>query len=101
MNEPLPPVFEGLLDEAGFEALLRDLASCAVVHEVRVRGDCPNPLRNDPIELHDAAERFRQGNARGLQIRYEHEGALWCDTLSRTSAGIRVVRVRQPAKQGS
>lgn len=101
MNEPLPPVFEGHLDDEAFEALLRDLETCAVVHEVRVRGDRPNAKEDRTVSLRDAAEQFRNGAARGMQVRYEHDGALWSDTLSRCADGIRVVRIRQPTNQGN
>lgn len=101
MTQPLPPVFEGHLDDEAFEAFLRDLEACAAVREVRVRGSRPNPLNDESIALRDAAEQFRHGSARGMQIRYEHDGALWCDTLSRGSQGIRVVRIRQSMNQES
>lgn len=101
MNEPLPPVFEGQLDDEAFEALMRDLEQCAAVHEVRVRGERPNPLNDETVALRDAAGQFRCGAARGLQIRYEHDGALWCDTLTRGPQGIRVVRIRQHSSQGT
>lgn len=96
MNGPFPPVFEGRLDDAEFQAFLRDLEVCATVREVRVRGERPNPLRDETFALRDAAEQFQNGAARGMRIRYEHEGQTWCDTLTRGPDGIRVVRIRQP-----
>lgn len=85
---PLPEVFTAELDGALFEALLDDIEKCATVRSVRARGTTA------PLDLLQARGLLVLGGAREVQIRYEHSGERWVDTLMRRTGSIRLVRMR-------
>lgn len=92
---PLPAVDEGLLDAVGLRALLDDIQACTTVREVQVKG---GPTRRaDDADLDGARRALLAGEVRGVQIRYEHEGKTWCDTVLVTPRGYKVVRIRGDA----
>lgn len=86
----LPEVWSAELDGALFEALLDDIERCARVESVRVRG------RDGAVDLLHARLLLVTGAAREIQLRYEHDGARWIDTLVRQPASIALVRTRNP-----
>ncbi|MCK6503549.1 hypothetical protein L6R53_09150 [Myxococcota bacterium] len=92
---PLPAVDEGLLDAVGLRALLDDIQACTTVREVQVKG---GPTRRaDAADLHGARRALLAGEVRGVQVRYEHQGGTWCDTVLVTPRGYKVVRIRGDA----
>lgn len=95
-EEPLPPLYEGLLDEAGVEALLNDLGALAELREARLKGAPTELCAADSLSFAEAARAWRGGSARALQLRYRYAGREWSDTLLRTPAGTRVVRIELP-----
>lgn len=91
----LPPMQSAILDEPTLAALVRDLNQCAHINEVLVKGGPQTQTDAQQIKLDDAVLKLLNGELRGVQIRYRHEGQPWCDTLMRTNEGIRLVRVQQ------
>lgn len=88
---PLPALEEGLLDVAGLRALLDDIQTCTIVREVQVKG---GPTRRaDAGDLDGARRALLTGEVRGVQIRYEHQGGTWRDTVLVTPRGYKVVRI--------
>ena len=83
-----PALFEAVLDEGQVEALFRDLATCEPV-----RAQVREPERA-VLSLEEAARRLRDREVRAVQVWYGHEGAAWCDTLTQTEGGVRLVRIR-------
>lgn len=86
----LPEVYSAELDGALFEALLDDLERCAHIESVRQRGEGPS------MDLFHARLLLVTGAAREIQIRYEHAGERWIDTLMRRPTAIVLVRTRDP-----
>ncbi len=91
-------VFEGMLDGALFEAYLADLDACAIVRSVQVRGAPGAHAEETQLTLDQARMLLVLGRIRGAQVRYEHQGVAWIDTLSRGDAAVRLVRVRDPVQ---
>ncbi|MGH1342546.1 MAG: hypothetical protein ACRBN8_13380 [Nannocystales bacterium] len=88
-------VYEGDLDEAQLSALVDDLADCAQIDEVRVKGGATSYSSESP-GLADAVTALREGRVRGVQILYRHDGKGWCDTLVARGAATRLVRNQIP-----
>ncbi len=91
---PLPDMFQADLDDAGVDELFTDLAAHADVQHIRMR-DGPTP-DGCATTLGEARAHLLSGEVSGVQIIYRFDGEGWLDTLMRTDAGIRLVRVRQP-----
>ena len=94
--EDLADLYEGVLDGPLFETYLEDLRECAQVRSVQVRHG-PQERAEDPsIDLDQARMLLVLGQIRAAQIRYEHEGVAWIDTLARTPDAIRLLRTKDP-----
>jgi hypothetical protein len=92
---PLPELQQAILDEATFENLFRDIIECAEVTEVIPKyGPESYVPENVALSLEEGCALLRRGELRGLQVRYRYQGADWWDTLMKTPAGIRLVRIR-------
>lgn len=94
MNPPLPELYEAMLDEATLAVLLDDITRCGEIRGVQVRIAGRSNLEQTWSE---AEQLFRTGAAHSLQASYRHGGETWRDTLLRTPAGIRLVRMRVEA----
>lgn len=95
MNEalPLPELHEGTLDEAALEALLEDILRETHVLSVLVKGAAMTLAEGGCVTLADAITMLREGRVRAVQVRYEHRGQTWSDTLLRGPEGVRIVRM--------
>lgn len=86
-----PEVQEVLLDEVQFDGLVSDLESEARVVYVKTRG---YPGRTRVVHgFEDAVAALRAGEIAGIQVVYAWDNRTWLDTLTRTTLGIRLVRV--------
>jgi len=95
MTPDLPPLWNGTLDRAAVEQLFADLAAHAEVLAVLEKGGPGQYCAADRPTLADAREHLFDGLVRGVQLRYQYEGRLWCDTLLAVEGGYRVVRLRE------
>jgi hypothetical protein len=90
----LPELQTALLDDAGLEALFRDLEVCTEIMEINAkfaaRDYVPEHAR---LTLAEARQLLLQRAARGVQIRYRYEGADWMDTLLIQDHAYRLVRI--------
>jgi hypothetical protein len=84
------------LDAATLAALFDDLERHARVLDVTVKGGATTYASGAPVALRTAETLLRDGQARGVQIRYLWDGGEWRDTLLRLPTGVRVVRMRTP-----
>ncbi|MGD8862080.1 MAG: hypothetical protein PVI30_18860 [Myxococcales bacterium] len=89
----LPDLQQADLDEAGLDALVRDLKAMATIHEVRVKHRAVGHAQADPLSLEVAAALLRRGRVHGVQVFYSHRGTRWLDTLMRVQSGYRLVRL--------
>jgi hypothetical protein len=96
----LPPLHEAVLDAAWLTRLEEDLVTCArieaVVPRQRVRGHAAPASTT----LREGFQGLRSGAILGLQVRYQHDGRAWCDTLMPHANGFRLVRIDQTAPIG-
>ncbi|HVU05633.1 MAG TPA: hypothetical protein VHE30_27985 [Polyangiaceae bacterium] len=87
-----------VLDLAAVERLFEDLAFETQVLSVALRAAeaaaSPAEGASGPT-LRAAKQALLSGEATGAQLRYVHAGTEWWDTVMRTSAGFRVVRVKR------
>ena len=90
----LPEVREAILQDDEVAALVRDLRSCAEVHEVLVRSAPRQQPQSGTVMLDEAAQMLMERTVRGVQIRYRFDGFDWIDTLMPVAEGIRLVRIR-------
>jgi hypothetical protein len=91
----LPDVHEALLDPATERSLLTDIEALTDLLGVTLKGAPTQMVDDRPLTLAEALTAWRAGAARGMQLRYRHQGVEWWDTLMRTPAGTRLVRIAQ------
>ncbi len=89
---PLPRLYESVLDEATLDALFGDVGMLDGV-SVTVKGAPAARCSDEPFTLASAHAALVAGQVRGVQLRYVHDGKVWCDTLIRMVNGFRLVRV--------
>lgn len=98
-SHPLPPLYESELDEATVDQLFFDVAELGTPVEVLLKL-APNERAEETApSLVGARSALRTGRARGVQLRYVHEGRAWCDTLLRLPTGTRLVRMEIPSSR--
>lgn len=92
---PLPDLHQATLDEATLEQLFFDIRHAAELLSVSLKGGEQARASGldgaDPLE--QARELLRQGRVAGAQLRYRHDGRVWCDTLMNSPEGVRLVRI--------
>jgi hypothetical protein len=98
---PLPDVHEALLDASTERALLTDIEALTELLGVTLKGAPTEMVTERPLSLAEALGAWRAGLARGMQLRYRHDGVEWWDTLLRTPAGTRLVRIAQRFTTGA
>lgn len=93
---PLPPLHEGVVDDAFLVALEQDLLAGTEVIEVLTRGGPTMRGVGGGRDVSGALAALRSGAVRGVQVRYRHGGTEWWDTVTRASPGeYRIVRFEQ------
>jgi hypothetical protein len=87
-----------LLDIAGLREVFMALAMETTVRGILLRGE-KGPIEkraaSEQTTLRAARDALERGDADGAQIHYVHEAVEWWDTVMRTEAGFRRVRVRK------
>ena len=93
----LPEMVPAILEVSEIESLFTDLAFETTVVGILLRALDSEPDGKGGVapNLRVARDALLSGRASGVQVRYVHGGVEWWDTLMRTDAGIRVVRVRK------
>jgi hypothetical protein len=89
---PLPELQDAVLAPDVLAKLFSDLGSLPQVLEIRVKGHATAYGVEVPPSLDEA--RAALGAGASVQLRYSHQGSLWCDTLMPASGGVRLVRVK-------
>lgn len=95
-DTPLPPLYQGTLDADGVAALLRDLAACATLIELRVRSRSGRPSDAMTPSIENLAAALSDDATSAVQVAYRFDGKVWVDTLLTSGAppgGVRVVRM--------
>jgi hypothetical protein len=92
--DELPTLEEATLDEATLTELFTDLATVALVHEVRLKGAPWAHSVDGAPAVDQALELLRTGSVRAVQVHYTHRGERWTDTVLPRPSGWRLVRMR-------
>ncbi len=90
----LPTINEAILDANTLSQLFEDVSRCTHLIEVIVKRGPRSQTPDATHTLDEARQMLEEGAAMGIQLRYSYDGAQWWDTLIRTQAGIRIVRIR-------
>lgn len=86
-EQSLPPIetVTAMIDHDELVSLFRDVAALTKVLGVNVKGPAMSPNADAyRTDLPEALQLLESGRARGVQLRYEHNGKLWLDTLTPT-----------------
>jgi hypothetical protein len=89
----LPPLQMAEVDRTTVERLFDDVASLGQGVSVSIKGGAVSRAAA-ARSLAEARELLFSGNTCAVQLRYEHEGASWCDTVLASGVGFRLVRVK-------
>ncbi|MBE7450565.1 MAG: hypothetical protein HS111_17195 [Kofleriaceae bacterium] len=89
----LPPLSDVLLDDATVSQLFFDVGAVAELLGVAVKHPGARRAEDAPLTLDEACRALLAGTVAGVQLRYRHEREEWWDTLARTPAGIRLIRI--------
>jgi hypothetical protein len=92
----LPPLYESVLDATQLDALFCDIGLLACRVQVLVKGAPTERASDAEISLSQAKAWLDRGIVRAVQLRYVHEGVLWCDTLIQIIGATRLVRSALP-----
>ena len=98
-----PELFEGLLDGQQVAALFADLREHADIRRVQVRSAAPAGIgvSDRTVPLAEARRLLQEGSVAAVQIYYDFDGKVWCDTLFPTRDSVRLLRaVVPPARFG-
>lgn len=93
--EPLPAIWDKLLDPATLDQYFKDLAAHAEMISVQEKQSPTEYVHENSMDLSAAREKVMSGNARAVQIRYRYEELEWCDTLLCKSSGVKLIRMAQ------
>ncbi len=94
--DALPPLYESVLTDETLDALFTDVGLLPGRIEIALKSAANARATEAPVSLEEARAALRAGTARAVQLRYEHEGVLWSDTLVRLERGVRLVRFPLP-----
>jgi hypothetical protein len=92
----LPPLYESVLDAAQLDALFCDVGLLQSPVQVQVKGAPTERASDAEVSLSQAKAWLDRGIVRAVQLRYVHEGVLWCDTLIQIMGATRLVRSALP-----
>lgn len=91
----LPPLTEGLLEDAVLVQLESDLESCTEVLGILAKAHREAHIEPAAgLALHEAFDRLRRREVRAIQVRYRYQGAEWWDSLLAQPGGYRLVRIQ-------
>ena len=93
--EPLPTIWDKLLDPTTLDQYFKDLATHAEIISVQEKQSPTEYVHENTMDLSVALEKVMSGDARAVQIRYCFEEQVWCDTLMQHASGVKLVRMQQ------
>ena len=93
IDNSLPLLHQGILDEATVHAWIDDLSLLTQIQEVQVKSAGNSYGESSPLPIGIAGRRLLQGELRAVQVRYQWQGQEWLDTLMKVDTGFRMVRM--------
>ncbi|MGJ8649713.1 MAG: hypothetical protein ACSHX4_05090 [Opitutaceae bacterium] len=91
---PLPELHQTVLTPDHLNALFNDLESCTEILLVMPKA-APGYVGIKEVSLEEGKTLLVNGSLRGLQIRYQYQGAEWWDTLINRDGQIHITRIQQ------
>lgn len=92
-----PEILEAQWDRQQVAALFHDLQQGDLQHRVVIQHvQVRSSLGDRSMPLAEAQTLFAQGDAKAIQIRYQFDGQLWCDTLMVEPETTKVIRTQLP-----
>jgi len=92
MNQ-FPDLHQAVLDDQTLAALFQDVASLGADVEVTPKGRSRQQVDGASMTLSEARAALCGGAIQAVQLRYDHEGDRWCDTLMPAENGWRLTRI--------
>jgi hypothetical protein len=92
---PLADLQDAILEPETLGRLLFDIETQSQLIEILVKGGATAQASAGVRTLAAARELLESGSVLGVQLRYRWRGYEWWDTLIRSAAGIRLVRIQQ------
>lgn len=98
--EPLPALWDKLLDLQTLDQYFQDLAKHAQIISIQEKHAATEYVQEGTLDLTAAREKVMAGVTRAVQIRYRFDDQEWCDTLLRQPTGVKLVRMEQCSPVG-
>lgn len=92
-NEPLPEILQAEWARDQVMQLFADLSAGADVRHVQLKSTATDAT----VSLQTAVEAFASGQAQAIQVRYEFENEMWCDTIMPGDPTTKIIRNRVPS----
>lgn len=92
MNQ-FPDLHQAVLDDETLTALFADVRAFGSDIEALPRRKRRTLTEEKTLPLAEALAGLQQGDLLGVQLRYEHDGQRWFDTITRAADGWKIVRL--------
>ncbi|MEX2581403.1 MAG: hypothetical protein WD342_20270 [Verrucomicrobiales bacterium] len=94
-DTPLPDLLQSDIDDATLRQLIADIGTHTRIIEIIPKHAAGYVEENPaPLQLDEAYRLLAEGTVRGLQLRYQHQGKTWWDTVMPLPGGLfRIVRI--------
>jgi hypothetical protein len=89
---PLPEILQAFWARDQVLQLFAELAAGAVVQHVQLK----SATTDDTVPLAAAESAFIADEAHAIQVRYQFEGEVWCDTILPGNPTTKIIRTRIP-----
>jgi hypothetical protein len=89
----LPDMHQATLDDATLSELIADVEQLGSDVEVIQKAAARELVNATPLTSAEARAQLAAGRIRAFQLRYDYDGARWCDTLTRFQTGYRLTRI--------
>lgn len=94
IDQPLPELFQSIIDEATLRELFTDLQAVATIKMVRLKRSAEVHADPGPVTLNSALAAFQSRTASGIQISYAYQNANWIDTVVFQDNAILLTRIQ-------
>jgi hypothetical protein len=94
IDRPPETVYSAIVDLSTVDELFREVETACESASVRVKRPGRSIADKATVSFAEARSALEGGIA--VQLRYQHDGVAWSDTLAPESDGIRLLRCRLP-----
>ncbi|MCA9019739.1 MAG: hypothetical protein KDA65_01570 [Planctomycetaceae bacterium] len=93
---PIPEMREMIFEEEQLASFLSDLKEFTKIESIQIKGGETLYADEPQLKLDDAFTALKTGSVRGVQIRYNHNGFDWTDTVFNTANDYKIIRCQHP-----